>query len=114
MCRCHLVFIYAKPIMGLPILISEQATGSDAKYVYADTHRAAETRMLDHIYITLYHLRLCANLDDFSSRWLGMEESYCRGLRSKGRTASARSIHRSRNYLLSRFGDTIDERFSMY
>jgi hypothetical protein len=48
--------------------------------------------MLDHIYTALCHLRLCTNLDDFSSRWLGMEVSYCRGLRSKGRRASTTAL----------------------
>ena len=47
---------------------------------------------MDNVYRKLRDLRLCANTDHFSTRWLGMEASYWRGLKSKGREASAQAV----------------------
>ena len=47
---------------------------------------------MDDVYRKLRDLRLCANTDHFSTRWLDMEASYWRGLKSKGREASAQAV----------------------
>jgi hypothetical protein len=48
--------------------------------------------MLDYIFDALRDLRLCKNTEHFSTRWLGMEASYWRGLKCKDREASPHAV----------------------
>jgi hypothetical protein len=47
---------------------------------------------LTTVYTVLRDLCLCKSTEHFSTRWLGMEKSYWRGLRSNGRAASAQAV----------------------
>ena len=48
--------------------------------------------MIDRIYIELKRLGAVRNIDEFSSQWLGMERSYMRVMKAKGRQPSAKVI----------------------
>ncbi len=50
--------------------------------------------MIETIYEELKRLGAVRNCDQFSSDWLGMEKSYLRVLRAKGREPSAKAIAR--------------------
>ena len=50
--------------------------------------------MIETIYQELKRLGAVRNCDQFSREWLGMEKSYLRVLRAKGREPSAKAIAR--------------------
>lgn len=48
--------------------------------------------MIDSVFEDLVRLGAVRSQSEFSTYWLGMEESYVRGLHSKGRQPSARAL----------------------
>jgi hypothetical protein len=50
--------------------------------------------MIETVYEELKRLGAVSSCDQFSSEWLGMEKSYMRVLRAKGREPSAKAVAR--------------------